>query len=100
MRQAVWWREISCLDAVCNPVIIQLPSLEYRLLMKNSSHFPWENEAPESLVSRIHDHLETEPAPSKQFDIEQRLLLSPSLSSKYHFCPAWSPLAFSQFMSQ
>lgn len=51
-----------------------IPGLKYRLLMKNIIHFALENETPHSLVSRIHDHLKTDPAPRKLFDIKQKLL--------------------------
>lgn len=51
-----------------------IPGLKYRLLMKNIIHFPLENETPHSLVSRIHDHLKTDPVPHKLFDIKQKSL--------------------------
>lgn len=42
--------------------------------MKNIIHFPLENETQHSLVSKIHGHLKTDPAPHKLFDTKQKLL--------------------------
>lgn len=54
-----------------------IPGLKYRLLMKTIIHSPLGNETPHSLVSRIHDHLKTDPGPCKLSDIKQKLPFVP-----------------------
>ena len=62
--------------------------------MTSIIHCPWDSETPHSLVNRIHDHLETDPALPKLFDIRTKVAVCPSLNSKYPFCPAWFLLTF------